>query len=102
MDKRTGSALATKVEGKDTEVKQVEKAAVVVAAVAAAEAAEAAAVAAEALAVHAEETVEVVEEMKDANDRVRMQQRVWCYACVALLRRAQTGTCSRTGIGHTA
>eukprot|EP00966_Prymnesium_polylepis_P044423 1029706-Prymnesium_polylepis.1 len=40
--------------------------------------------------------------MKDANDRVRMQQRVWCYACVALLSRAQTGTCSRTGIGHTA
>ena len=64
-------------------------------------AAVAAAVAA-ALAVHPEETVEVVEEMKDAKDRISMQQRVWCYACVALLRREQTGTCSRTGIGHTA
>ena len=42
-------------------------------------------------------TVEAEEE--EANN---MQQRVWCYACVALLRREQTGTCSRTGIGHTA
>ena len=88
------------MEGKDTVVKQVEKAAAAVAA-AVAVAAVAAAVAA-ALAVHPEETVEVVEEMKDAKDRISMQQHVWCYACVALLRREQTGTCSRTGIGHTA
>ena len=32
-----------------------------------------------------------------AKDRISMQQRV-CYACGALLRREQTGTCSRTGI----
>ena len=39
MEKRTGSALATEVEGKDIEVKQVEKAAVAVVAVVAAVAA---------------------------------------------------------------
>jgi len=85
VEKRTGSSLATEVEGKDTVVK-VEKAA-----------AAAAAAAAEALAVHAEETVEVVEDAKNRS----MQQRV-CYACGALLRREQTGTCSRTGIGQPA
>ena len=94
MEKRTGSALATEVEGKDTLVKQVEKAAVAPAVAPAV----AAAVVAEALAVHTE-TVEVVEK-KDAQNR-SMQQRV-CYACGALLRREQTGTCSRTGIGQPA
>ena len=101
MEKRTGSSLATEVEGKDTVVKEVEKAEAVAAVVAAVAAAVAAAVTAEALAVHAEETVEVVEEVKDAKDRISMQQRV-CYACGALLRREQTGTCSRTGIGQPA
>ena len=97
MEKKTGSSLATEVGGKNTVVKEVEKAEAT--AVAAAVAAAAAAVAAEALAV--QDTVEVVEEVKDAKDRIRMQQRV-CYACGALLRRERTGTCSRTGSGQPA
>ena len=75
MEKKTGSSLAAEVGGKDTVVKEVEKA----------EAAAAAAVAAEALAVQAEETVEVVEEVKDAKEQDKD-----AATCVLRLRRSSS------------